>query len=166
MIFAIFLTAMVGSGSEFLSSIRIQPDIPTDPYPQPMLRSRSVFDGSGSDFGSGFFSPAPAPAPSKSTVRFNHWKKKFLNTPPSLLVLEKNSFILNYLFFWLAFNQCWNERREHQSKFLLFYLRWSRTFRPAPAPKCPGSAILSATLKFQLHVYHTLPHLSVSGILC
>ena len=33
-------------------------------------------------------------------------------------------------------NQCWNERREFHSDFLLFYLRWSRslTFTRAPAP--------------------------------
>ena len=37
------------------------------------------------------------------------------------------------------FNQCRNERREYRyryhSEILLFHLRWSRTFKLAPAPQ-------------------------------
>ena len=59
-----------------------------------------------------FFSPAPAPAP--------NFNKFFNNTPPSLK--EKNSFIFKYLFFYFAFNQCWNPTEEKSFQNFVFFL--------------------------------------------
>ena len=95
-----------------------------------VLRSRSVFDRLRLRI---IFSPAPVPAPIKSRLRTI--KKFFYNIPPSSL--EKINLLLSICFFKLAFNQCWNKRREHHSEFLLFYVRWSRsrTFTLAPTKK-------------------------------